>query len=107
MEKCESKMDFGERWALTNHLVATANDEAVKNDKLHISCFNCTGGLMNWTKSEAGKLTKPQGVTSHDTMPETRAQVSPVDHGSINVSLLTGHAGILLPENDTGNSGIC
>ena len=44
-------MTTGERRALTKCLVATANDEAAKNDELRVSCFTHAGSLMHWTKS--------------------------------------------------------
>ena len=100
-------MTAGESRDLTNHLVAAENDEAAKNNKLRVSCFVHTGGLMHWTKHEADKLINPQCLTLHVTSPETHEQVAPVDHASRKVSLFAAPEDIMFPENDIGNSDVC
>ena len=54
-----------------DYLVAKANDEPSKNDKFCVSCFTLIGSLVCLTKCEEYKLTKPQGLTLHVTVPET------------------------------------
>ena len=100
-------MTAGESRDLTNHLVAAENDEAAKNNKLRVSCFVHTGGLIHWAKHEADKLINPQCLTLHVTSPETHEQVAPVDHASRKVSLFAAPEDIMFPENDIGNSDTC
>ena len=90
-----------------DYLVAKANDEPSKNDKFCVSCFTLIGSLVCLTKCEEYKLTKPQGLTLHVTVPETIPHGFPVDYPRSKVCLLTAPAGIILPENDIGHSNVC
>ena len=70
---------------------------------MRVSCVTRTGTLIHWTKYEAEKLIKPQGVTVRITALETHFHA---DHTSSNVSPFSAPANLLLPENDIRNSDI-
>ena len=55
----EGKLTASDRGVLMSNLVAKANDIALENDNMRVGCFIRTGGLMEFTKSDADKLIKP------------------------------------------------
>jgi hypothetical protein len=58
----EAGMVPGDRRVLMSRLVALANDEVLKNEKMRIGCFQRTGMLMTLDGSDDDKI-RPQGLT--------------------------------------------
>ena len=52
-----------------SRLVALANDETLKNDKMRIGCFERTGMLMTLDGSDDDKI-RPQGLTIPVVVPQ-------------------------------------
>ena len=65
----EKGMVTADRRVLISKLVAQANEETLKNDEMHISCFLRTGMLVTLDGSEDDKI-KPQGLTIPFEMPD-------------------------------------
>ena len=74
MLRWEGKMTASERRVLINHLVAEATEKVMKNDEMRVNCFVMTGSLLQYTKSEADDLIKPQGVRTKIVIPDSCAE---------------------------------
>ena len=92
-----------ERRAQIDHLVASVNDEASRDDTMRSGYFARIGGLIAYAKSESDKLIKPQWVSSKITAPEA---YNPKDCESPDVAECASPAGALSPENESGSSVI-
>ena len=46
----------------------------MKNDEMRVNCFVRTGSLLQYTKSEADDLIKPQGVRTKIVIPDSCAE---------------------------------
>ena len=72
LEKWEKgKLTVSDRRMLMSNLVTKVNDIALKNDNMRVGCFICTGGLIEFTKSDADKLIKPQGIIDKIVIPDS------------------------------------
>ena len=65
----EGGMIPGDRRVLMSKLVAAANEEVLKNDKMRIGCFERTGMLMTLDGSDDDKI-RPQGLTITVVVPQ-------------------------------------
>ena len=57
-------MTASERSALASNIAHTANDLALTNGNMRISCFECTREFMTCEKSACDEKIKPQGAMS-------------------------------------------
>ena len=71
VKKWEGKRTASERKVLINNFVAEATDVTIKKNDLCIACFERTGYLMHFTKSDADNKIRPQGVVSKIDVPLT------------------------------------
>lgn len=65
----EAGMVTGDRRVLMSRIVALANDEVLKNDKMRIGCFRRTGMLMTLDGSDDDMI-RPQGLTIPVIVPQ-------------------------------------
>ena len=70
MLKWEGKMMASKGRVLINHLIAKATEKVLKKDEMRAGCFARTDSLLQWIKSEAGNLIKPQCIKSKIIAPD-------------------------------------